>query len=267
MSGLSIAQLAIFAVFSPPILYLIYRHRRRGFLGWGYLLAFCILRITGGGLSINSSSAGAQIISSIGLSPMLLSLDGILHEARIYRNPDLNKRVEYTFMGFFHVLIATAVAMVGVGAGGLAGSQPKPSDLTDIKVGMALLEASWVILVLWALWSLSDGNHHHHHHHHTVPTAQELQGSMLLYGVLVVLVIEEIQILYFLVAEYTQHADLNPTTGSLAVRAVLNFLPELIGTLILVFVGIQTRHVHEHGSRPKQEGHGYGYSSHRSGLV
>ncbi|KAL3479208.1 hypothetical protein BJX99DRAFT_222703 [Aspergillus californicus] len=118
MPALPIAQLTIFALLTTPVLYLVYRHAPRGLLGWGYLLAFCILRITGGGLSLGSSSgAGAQIISSIGLSPMLLALEGILHEVRIYQNLNLNPKFEYTFMGVFHVLIATAVAMVGVGSG------------------------------------------------------------------------------------------------------------------------------------------------------
>lgn len=81
MSALDAAQLAIFALLSLPVLYLIYSHGRRGFLGWGFLLVFCILRLTGAGMAISNSGPSAQIISSIGLSPMLLSLDGILHEA------------------------------------------------------------------------------------------------------------------------------------------------------------------------------------------
>lgn len=81
MSGLDAAQLAIFAVLSLPVLYLIYSHGRRGFLGWGFLLIYCILRLTGAGMAISNSGPSAQIISSIGLSPMLLALDGILHEA------------------------------------------------------------------------------------------------------------------------------------------------------------------------------------------
>jgi hypothetical protein len=81
MSGLDAAQLAVFAVLSLPVLYLIYSHGRRGFLGWGFLLIYCILRMTGAGMAISNSGPSAQIISSIGLSPMLLALDGILHEA------------------------------------------------------------------------------------------------------------------------------------------------------------------------------------------
>jgi hypothetical protein len=60
-------------------------------------------------------------------------------------------------MAFIHVLVATGVAMVGVGAGGLLGDMPKHSDLSNIKVGMVLLEVAWGVLVLWGLWTLWNG--------------------------------------------------------------------------------------------------------------
>jgi hypothetical protein len=60
-------------------------------------------------------------------------------------------------MALIHVLVATGVAMVGVGAGGLLGDTPKPSDLSNIKVGMVLLEVAWGVLALWGLWTLWNG--------------------------------------------------------------------------------------------------------------
>lgn len=49
--------------------------------------------------------------------------------------------------------------MVGIGAGGLLGDIPKDSDLSDLKIGMILLEVAWGILVLWGLWTLWNGRH------------------------------------------------------------------------------------------------------------
>ncbi|KAF4183374.1 hypothetical protein CNMCM8060_003286 [Aspergillus lentulus] len=106
--------------------------------------------------AIYPSGSGAKIISSVGISPLLLALDGILHEARVYRKRNLNKRLEYVFMAFVHVVVATGVAIVGTGAGGLAGKNPKASDQTNLDVGMASLEASWAILTIWTLWTLKD---------------------------------------------------------------------------------------------------------------
>jgi hypothetical protein len=81
-NAFSAAELALYLILSPPAVYLLARHFRFGFLGWAYLLAFCGLRIIGGALGLNDANAKtAAIISSIGLSPLLLAAAGILHEA------------------------------------------------------------------------------------------------------------------------------------------------------------------------------------------
>ncbi|KAJ0423937.1 hypothetical protein BJY00DRAFT_320993 [Aspergillus carlsbadensis] len=263
MSALPIAQLAIYAPLSLPILYLLYTHGRHGFLAWAYLLAFCVLRMTGDALAINDeNNSGAQIISSIGLSPLLLSVEGVLHEGRVYWFPSLNRKPEYTFMAVFHVLVATAVAMVGVGAGGLVSDHPKDSDLTDVKVGMALLEAAWALLVLWGIWSLRDGDG-------VRETGSKTQGvkegSILVRATLIALPLLEISLVYFLVAEYTQRADLDPTTGTLAVRVVLGFLPELLAAIVLVVAGVRTGGVRKpvSGVRGSSHGPGHGHGRRR----
>lgn len=81
IDSLSVATCAIYAVLAFPVLYLLYRHGRIGLLGWLYLFFFCTLRIIGGALAVHNTSAAASIISSIGLSPLLLATAGILHEA------------------------------------------------------------------------------------------------------------------------------------------------------------------------------------------
>lgn len=75
---------------------------------------------------------------------------------RTYRYKALNKGLEYAFMAVFHILIVTGVALVGAGAGGLTGDNPESSDLTHLKVGMALLEIGWGTLVVWTLWTLKE---------------------------------------------------------------------------------------------------------------
>jgi prolipoprotein diacylglyceryltransferase len=83
-STLATAQLAIYAVLSIPVIYILYRHGKQGFLGWTYLLIFCVLRMTGTGMSLsNPASTGAIVISNIGISPLLLSILGIMHEGRV----------------------------------------------------------------------------------------------------------------------------------------------------------------------------------------
>lgn len=86
MSGLNTAQLAIYAALTIPVIYILLRHGRPGFLGWFYVLAFCSLRVVGGAMSLSADKNGstnstAAIISNIGLSPLLIGISGILHEA------------------------------------------------------------------------------------------------------------------------------------------------------------------------------------------
>ena len=58
---------------------------------------------------------------------------------------------------------------------------------------------------------------------------------------LAALVFSGVRIFYTLVALTTRDADLNPSTGKLAIRVVLSFLMELISALILVGAGLATR--------------------------
>jgi prolipoprotein diacylglyceryltransferase len=80
-NSLSAASYPIYAVLAMAVLYLLIRHGRHGFLGWLFLLIFCIFRIIGGVVAVRDTGTAANIISSVGLSPLLLATAGILHEA------------------------------------------------------------------------------------------------------------------------------------------------------------------------------------------
>lgn len=83
-SAYASAVLAIYLVLSLPAVYTAYKHgvqNRLAWLGWGYFILFCILRITGSAMQIaDPESSGAAIISSVGLSPLIIGAAGILHE-------------------------------------------------------------------------------------------------------------------------------------------------------------------------------------------
>lgn len=79
---LQTAELAIYAALSFPILYILFRHGRVGLVGWTYLFMFCTIRIVGGAMSMGDAPSSAMtIIANVGLSPLLLAVSGILHEA------------------------------------------------------------------------------------------------------------------------------------------------------------------------------------------
>lgn len=89
VSRLAVAELIIYILFLPIAVFILIRHGRHGAIGWGFLVAFCLLRIIADGLQIDnqikenngeSIDSTAAIVNSVGISPLLLALSGILSE-------------------------------------------------------------------------------------------------------------------------------------------------------------------------------------------
>ncbi|KAL5360644.1 hypothetical protein BJX96DRAFT_175497 [Aspergillus floccosus] len=196
-NSLSAATCAIYAVLAIPVLYLLVRHGRYGLLGWLFLFFFCTLRIIGSALVINDTSVAANIISSVGLSPLLLATAGILHEARRYRIQPIDKKMEWVFVLAYHMLVVAGVALTAAGSAKLQ--------------------------------------------EHEQPFDKAERMAKLLTAVAVSLIFIGIRVFYSVAALCTQRASLNPITGSLAIRVVLGFLPEVIATLVYLFAGIGTQ--------------------------
>jgi hypothetical protein len=87
VSGVPIAQLVFFALFLQPSIYILFKHGKRGILGWICVQSFCLVRIAGSIMQIIQEKDNSppdlktMILASIGLSPLLLACLGILHEA------------------------------------------------------------------------------------------------------------------------------------------------------------------------------------------
>ena len=79
----SAVKLVIYIILIQPSFYCIWKHGKTGFLGWFYVNVFCALRIVTGGMGIHGdkTSTTSVILSSVGLSPLLLAIAGVLHEA------------------------------------------------------------------------------------------------------------------------------------------------------------------------------------------
>ena len=83
---LAIATLTIYLILLQPTLFCLWAHGRRGLLGWWFLSALCLIRIAGNAVQLHvdathESNSHALLINSIGLSPLLLAIAGVLHEA------------------------------------------------------------------------------------------------------------------------------------------------------------------------------------------
>jgi hypothetical protein len=84
---MAIATLIIDLILLQPVTYILWKHGKRGILGWLYLQMLCMLRIVANAIVLHDIAKGstgdtaALILNSVGLSPLLLSATGILHEA------------------------------------------------------------------------------------------------------------------------------------------------------------------------------------------
>ncbi|PTB42441.1 uncharacterized protein TrAFT101_008465 [Trichoderma asperellum] len=238
MTATSTAELAIYATLSIPNIYILLKHGRSGLLGWAYLLAFCTLRIVGGAMDL-SGSTSAGIISSVGLSPLLLAASGILQEARAYYSDPLSKKMKWAAVLVFHGIVTTGVALLAVGASNLDSSDAKSSDASTnaslVKVGIALLTLSWAIIAIVSVWTLARPA--------TCSKSKSATaaGTKLLWSVLVSNVFSGIRVIYALVALVTQDKSLSLLTGSLTIRVILSLIPELISVLAFITAGLFTR--------------------------
>ncbi|RHZ53566.1 uncharacterized protein CDV56_103643 [Aspergillus thermomutatus] len=233
-NSLSAATCAIYAVLAIPVLYLLVRHGRYGLLGWLYLFFFCTLRIIGGALAVKDTSAAASIISSVGLSPLLLATAGILHEARHYRIHSLDKKMEWVCVLSYHMFVVAGVALTAAGSAKLqTHEQPLDKAAKIAKAGIAILAVAWGVLVAWTGVSFAAPRGRN--------SSLTRAGTLLLGTVCFSLVFVGVRVFYSLAALCTERAALNPVTGSLAIRVVLGFLPEVIATLAYVFAGMKTQ--------------------------
>lgn len=87
--SLVIASLVIYAFLVQPVTFVLWKHGRRGILGWLALHSLCGIRIVGSAVQLNAynnnSTGGlaAVILQSVGLSPLMLAAVGVLHEASV----------------------------------------------------------------------------------------------------------------------------------------------------------------------------------------
>ncbi|KAF9878127.1 integral membrane protein [Colletotrichum karsti] len=244
----SLAVLIIFITISIPTAFVTYKHGTRGWalLGWGYLLVFCSLKIIGSGLALSDTpSSGASIVSSIGLSPLLLALSGVLHEAKFYHaDPEkrnANRRTDLLFVLKYHTFTMLGVVLVAVGMSRIMGNASQETvskGWTIAIVGAVILFLSWVILLAAAGFSVflgglsSDGR-----------SKQQRAATMLLVAVLAALPFVGVRVIATLAYLATKNSSIGAATGSVVAKVWLYLFEELAATLILVINGILTMNI------------------------
>ncbi|KKK22786.1 hypothetical protein P175DRAFT_0483191 [Aspergillus ochraceoroseus IBT 24754] len=235
MNWLFVADLVLYIILLPLTVYNLWTHLWAGFLAWYYLGVFCAVRVIAGGLGAgNSDTMVASILIGVGTSPLILTVDGLVHEARVLRNPTANPWIGWGFVALVTGVSGAGVGLSVSGALDIYNGHPKPNSLGHWQAGAALFVAAWALEVIWALLSLLPFNRAR-----DAPRGRD--GTLLLHASFVALVFIGIRVIYTLIFVCTQRMDLSPITGTTAVRAVLIFLPEALAALMITIAGLKSR--------------------------
>ncbi|OQV04422.1 hypothetical protein CLAIMM_09308 [Cladophialophora immunda] len=245
VTKLSIAELAIYVALLPPTGWLFYKHGRRAIAAFFFLVAFDILRIVAAAIQISDhnnphpSTSGA-IVSSIGLSPLLLATAGFLALLRGYYATS-NRSQSATLLEEvgIHVGAITGIALLATGGAKLGDEHNTQSDL---NTAYTLLEAGAVILLItWIAVSFLSGQLFLKLHN------QRAAGFLMVLACVFI----GVRAIYSVVYAFDHAKSLSPFTGTFAVKFVLIFLVQLIAVLFLLAVAFVTRNILiDHGLSP-----------------
>ncbi|OAP58802.1 hypothetical protein AYL99_06099 [Fonsecaea erecta] len=237
VTKLSIAELAIYVALLPLTGWLLYRHGRRAIVAFFFVVAFEVLRIVAAGIQIGDHnsphpSISGTIVSSVGLSPLLLATAGFLALLKgYYATSNRNDAATLIEEAGIHVGAISGIALLATGGAKLGGDHNTQSDIntayTLLKTGAIILLLTWIAVFLLCA--------------HLCLKLHKQRAA----GFLMVLasVFIGVRAIYSVVYAFDHARSLSPFTGSFAVKFVLIFLVQLISILFLLAVAFVTRNL------------------------
>jgi fatty-acid desaturase len=84
--NIALAQCIFFGLVIVPAIYCLFTHGTRGLPGWIYVIIFCVMRVTGGAILLNSVTQNlgvtpaGLIVSSVAIAPLVMAVAGVAHE-------------------------------------------------------------------------------------------------------------------------------------------------------------------------------------------
>lgn len=216
------------------ILYCLWRHRQVEILGWLFLFGFISLQVIGSGMTLSvgqngTPSSTAIIITSVGLSSPMLGTAGIVHELAklgwlVTRNR--SKKVAWVLVLVYHMGVAGATAIYAVGTSNSCDPATAEKGKSLAKAGVILLLTLWTaLLAIFAVVSVKMG---------------AKASRALFWAVVISILLISIRIIYQWVATFSSNPVFNPVTGSIALRAVFQFLTGALALLVLIIGGVMS---------------------------
>lgn len=264
-SILSSIEVTLYTLLVPPALFIAYRHGRHGILGYFYLILSIAVRIAAAtcqlidnnNTNINTTTTPSRatiILSSIGLSPLLLAASGILHELHHYlllllllqASSTTASSKESRWLLFIQIQIHTlsTVGMILLILGSIHLAEAKHSSDADAayklrSAGAVLWFVTWLGLVQYIAWLFFRYRTVQEKEKKRFPSITALRSWTL-----VALLFGGAKVVYAAVYAL-DHADagINPVTGSFAVKVVLVVGVQFFAALAMVIGGWMSRGV------------------------
>jgi len=249
---LAIAELVIYLLILPVAHYLLFKHGRHGLEGWFFLITFSLLRIVAAGLQIDNwekekkgkpVSSTASIINSVGISALLLSCSGLIHEASTYEY-NHQRKTGWIIMLIMHMTIAGGIAIAAVGGSKLftaTNSNDQSTDKDLLIAGYFIILAAMIGEFIYAFYTLTQLKRN------ASNSSAVRSARILIFGVFAALSIILARVIYSIVYGFTLKPSLSPFNGSLAVKVVLITLVQLLAALCIITAGLITRHIKHEG--------------------
>ncbi|KAJ6003375.1 hypothetical protein N7451_005922 [Penicillium sp. IBT 35674x] len=242
--GLELAQIIFYAMAVLPAFVCFAAHGKHGVMGWLYVIVMCGLRLAGNGMAYHYLSTtghaneAAQIISGIGLSPLLLAALGILHEANHSIQTTLPSILKGPSLLLPHVAILTGIALAAASGG--------KSSL--LEAGMIVLTIGWLIIAAFVVMSFRASS----------SNLRVKDEKKLLWAIMIAMPLIGVRVIYSVAIAFV---DGRADGGGLPVQVIFGTIPEFIVMIAYIFAGIMTRKLASDREKMNSEPSGRGQNT------
>ena len=238
---LDIVELAYYGVATPLIAFILFKHGFGRQIGWLYLAILATLRIVGAATGIASTKSPSQglietpiICTSVGISPLLLSLLGILGRlSQGMKGQGVSKILER---------LINIPIMLGLILAVVAGTKEFSSNASTRNGGYSILKAA-VLLFLASLLALTFVTFQTFRRGHFI-----LDGEMRLLQVSILsLPFLAVRVVFSIISAFSQGSNtfsiISDTNRAVIIQAIMSVLMEFSVVALFIAAGLTVRKI------------------------
>jgi hypothetical protein len=255
--GIAIAEICVYIPIFILTLIVVFRHGFRRQLGWIYLAIFCIIRLAGAGFKIASVNnptnitdiEWSSILSSVGLSPLLLATLGLLKRVTdevsnhsrsnstpfsggiianvITKRATANSRRSRVIQV---ALLPTTIALIFCVVGGIDESNSSASEISEgkkfTKIGVMIFFLIYILLFSLVVITIKD-------------VGNAPRGEKYVYlAVVCALPFLAVRLLWSILATFSNNSDFSLAGGKPLIQLFMAIVEEFIIVCFYTLVGL-----------------------------